>query len=58
MEFENPWTSCTSLACSDFTEFWLPLAAVYGLCLGIGLVRMAARRRARPLLSLPRARRR
>lgn len=58
MEFRNLWERCTSITCSDFLTEWLPVAAVYGLVLAIGIVRMVARRRAERLLALPRPGRR
>ncbi len=56
MEFSSLMEDCTSIRCSDFTDFVLPVAAIYGLILAIGIVRMVARRRARVLLALPRQR--
>lgn len=52
MEFQTLMHRCTSITCSDFVREWLPFAAVYGLVLGIGIVRMAARRKASLLLDL------
>ena len=54
MEYSNMMNDCTSITCSDFTGFVLPVAVVYGLVLAIGIVRMVARRRPRVLLGLPR----
>ncbi len=56
VEFSSMREHCTSITCSDFLEVVLPVAAVYGLVLAIGIVRMLARRRPRVLLSLPRQR--
>jgi hypothetical protein len=54
MEFTDLMEDCTSITCSDFTGVWLPVAAIYGLVLAVGIVRMVARRRPRVLLGLPR----
>ena len=54
MEFTDLMEDCSSITCSDFLTEWLPVAAVYGLILAIGIVRRVARRRAERLLALPR----
>lgn len=53
MESVTLWERCTSITCSEFVGEWLPFAAVYGLVLGIGIVRLVARRKPRVLLDLP-----
>jgi hypothetical protein len=52
MEFTDLMEDCTSITCSDFTGVWLPVAAIYGLILAVGVVRMVAKGRARVLLGL------
>jgi hypothetical protein len=52
MEYADLMEDCTSITCSDFTDVWLPVAAIYGLILAIGIGRMVAKRRARVLLGL------
>jgi hypothetical protein len=52
MEHTDLMEDCTSITCSDFTGVWLPVAAIYGLVLAVGIVRRVAKRRARVLPGL------
>lgn len=56
MDFDPVWSGCFDMTDAEFYAAAAPYVAVCALLLGIGIVRMVARRKASGLLDLARRR--